>query len=83
MQIKNLNWRSNSSEFGSFYQMIGELPFCKIKYFITKMKYDQKYTIKIIDNNIPTFYIEDLDEAKEFCQQHFNNWIKSNLNDTI
>ena len=76
MQNKQLNWRSNEKEKCSFYQMIGDYPNCKIQYFITKIKDEQKYTLKIV-NNINTYYFEHIKEAQDFCQNHFDNFIKS------
>lgn len=72
-----LSWCSNEKEMGSFFQMIGSLEPNKIKYFISKMKNDQKYTLKIIEVEVTSYYFESLKETQIFCQNHFNNFIKT------
>jgi hypothetical protein len=72
-----LNWRSNKKEMCLFFQMIGSLEPYKIQYFITKIKNEQKYNLKIIEAEVTSYYFEGLKETKDFCQEHFNNFIKS------
>jgi hypothetical protein len=73
MQNKKLNWRNNTKELCLFFQMIGDHPNYKIQYFITKMKKEQKYTLKIVDGKTPIYYFEYVKEAQDFCQNHFDN----------
>ena len=66
--MKNqINWRSNASEIALFFQMIGETP--TIKYFITKMKGEDNFTLKF-DKRI--FYFSSIEEAQFWCETDFN-----------
>lgn len=72
-----LSWRSNKKEMGLFFQMIGSSEPYKIQYFISKMKNDQKFTLKVIESEVTSYYFEGLKETQDFCQNHFDNFIKS------
>ena len=72
--MKNqLDWRSNSKDLGSFFQMIGKNERSKTQYFITKTKNDLKYCLKIIEAKVTTYYFDTIKEAQDFSQSHFKN----------
>lgn len=67
-----LNWVSNINENAKFFQMVGSDPNLKSKYFITKMKNDEKYLLKITDTSISLFF-HNMEDAKIYCEYHFKN----------
>ena len=73
--MKNMiNWRSNAKEKGAFFQMIGEISDCKIQYFITRMRGDSKFTLKVVSKEqTPSLYFSSIEEAQQFSQIHFSN----------
>jgi len=73
--MKNqLVWSSNIKENAAFFQMKGNFEE-KPQYFITKMKGDEKLTIKpTFDNRVLFFYT--IEEAQKWCQNDFDAKIK-------
>jgi hypothetical protein len=72
--MKNkINWRSNTTEYAAFFQMIGEISQTD-KYFITKMKGDEKYALHL-SNKIRTtpMFFQTIELAQSWCQEHANN----------
>lgn len=62
--MKNkINWRSNADELAYFFQMVGKTP--NNEFFITKMKGESNYTLKV-DKKI--FNFNTLEEAKSWCE---------------
>lgn len=67
--MKKIIWTSNIKEIALFFQMIGN--FNNIQYFITKMEYWDKYTIKTsFDKRV--MYFSTIEEAQKWCQEDIN-----------
>jgi hypothetical protein len=60
-----IDWKSNS-EYGSFFQMVGVSQ--NTQYIISKSKGDNKFLLRIYDNQKDKWYFSDIETAKKWCE---------------
>ena len=79
--MNKLTWVSNENEGGSFLQIRGEAeimyPVTQIskirKYFITKSKEDDKFTLTLIDDKKKKYFLTK-EEAVHYAEYNFINY---------